>query len=155
MHRIPAIKVHAVRHPRGIEMCSARSWVFTYVDIRHDHIAFIIHVIAKLARIMVPVFGIDGIMTWRRGETALYPWKRLIRPPEFYLCKSRLSARSGEPQSGMDHVRRHRSTSRMVLAELRLLVGPGTAFLHNRRGKEQLLLQFRSRETGKTSWGGS
>jgi hypothetical protein len=59
----------------------------------------------------------------------------------------------------MDHVRRHRSTSRMVsasvLAELRLLVGTGTAFLHNRRGKEQLLLQFRSRETGKTSWGGS
>jgi hypothetical protein len=54
----------------------------------------------------------------------------------------------------MDHVRRHRSTSRMVsasvLAELRLLVGTGTAFLHNRRGKEQLLLQFRSRETGKT-----
>jgi hypothetical protein len=45
--------------------------------------------------------------------------------------------------------------SASVLAELRLLVGPGTAFLHNRRGKEQLLLQFRSRETGKTSWGRS
>src|SRR5205809_7337107 len=140
-------------------MCSAWSWVFTYVDIRHDHIAFLIYVIAKLARIMVPVFGIDGIMTWRRGETALYPWKRLIRPPEFYLCKSKLSARSGERQSGMHQVRCHRSTSRMVSAsvsaELRLLVGTGTAFLHNRRGKEQLLLQFLSRKTGKTSWGHS
>jgi hypothetical protein len=152
VHRIPAIKVHAVRHPRGIEMCSARSWVFTYVDIRHDHIAFVTHVIAKLARVMVLVFGTDGIIALRRGETGLTRGKRLIRPPEFYLCKSKLSARSGEPQSGMDHVRRHRSTSRMVLAELRLLVGTGTAFLHNRRGKEQLLLQFRSRESGKTSW---
>ena len=92
----------------------------------------------------------NGPCLWNRRNNDLeawrnraYPWKRLIRPPEFYLCKSKLSARSGEPQSGDGPCAPSSFHQPDGVGRAATACWNGTAFLHNRRGKEQLLLQFR------------
>src|SRR5436309_3306786 len=53
-------------------MRSARFAIFSHVDVLHHDVALAIDVVAEFTRVMVLVFGDDGIVT-RRSRKALLP----------------------------------------------------------------------------------
>jgi len=68
VHCVATVEMHAIGHPRPIEMCPGRLRILARINVRFHDVTVIIDVIAELAGDVVPIFGNNVIATRRRRE---------------------------------------------------------------------------------------
>ena len=68
VHCVAAVEMHAIGHPRSIEMCPGWLRILERINVRFHDVTVIIDVIAELAGDVIPIFGNNVIVTRRSRE---------------------------------------------------------------------------------------